>query len=161
MITDLLSLPTRGAWIEIRYWGIGKPKKSSLPTRGAWIEISMLPYPRRTSRVAPHAGSVDRNQNVGYISEDGVVSLPTRGAWIEIGHHCRKYKIHHVAPHAGSVDRNLKDVFGVTEGSASLPTQGSWFERNGSNQSRGRIFAGHPSHHEHGWPPVFLGRTRG
>ena len=35
----LSSLPTRGAWIEIRIvptYGVARP---SLPTRGAWIEI--------------------------------------------------------------------------------------------------------------------------
>ena len=35
----VLSLPVRGAWIEIacNYWGLGLAQ--SLPVRGAWIEI--------------------------------------------------------------------------------------------------------------------------
>jgi len=36
----LLSLPARGAWIEIGYKKISaRTIKSSLPARGAWIEI--------------------------------------------------------------------------------------------------------------------------
>ena len=33
------SLPTRGAWIEIAFFGLRFLRKGSLPTRGAWIEI--------------------------------------------------------------------------------------------------------------------------
>ena len=55
------SLPTRGAWIEILIAENGIQNQQSLPTRGAWIEIS-FPIPHdQTHRVAPHAGSVDRN----------------------------------------------------------------------------------------------------
>ena len=56
----------------------------SLPTRGAWIEIEALRDSRRGKSVAPHAGSVDRND-----------------AHRRVGH-----ALHGVAPHAGSVDRN-------------------------------------------------------
>ena len=76
-----LSLPTRGAWIEIQ----GLPKKfarsKSLPTRGAWIEIL-------------------NNQIFG----DFYLSLPTRGAWIEIINSWPKQPETAVAPHTGSVD---------------------------------------------------------
>ena len=55
-----LSLPIRGAWIEIqqlhRY---GAVIVGSLPIRGAWIEISMTPRVSRPRFVAPHPGSVD------------------------------------------------------------------------------------------------------
>ena len=38
-----LSLPTRGAWIEI-LWAKNKANcDASLPTRGAWIEIPLRP----------------------------------------------------------------------------------------------------------------------
>ena len=60
-----VSLPARGAWIEIhpvpQVYG-GDP---SLPARGAWIEIN----------IASGAPTSD------------VASLPARGAWIEIGLH--------------------------------------------------------------------------
>ena len=54
------SLPTRGAWIEIREWEKrAKDNKASLPTRGAWIEINPRMPAWRPSMVAPHPGSVD------------------------------------------------------------------------------------------------------
>ena len=59
----LLSLPVRGAWIEIGIRKIDmKGAGTSLPVRGAWIEIEY-------SSVMPKVY---------------VVSLPVRGAWIEI-----------------------------------------------------------------------------
>ena len=58
----VMSLPSRGAWIEIiASQGAAAPGWGSLPSRGAWIEI--LPGGR-----PPQAGA----------------SLPSRGAWIEI-----------------------------------------------------------------------------
>ena len=61
------SLPSRGAWIEIRTSGISwSIRPPSLPSRGAWIEIR----PGRTGKiylsVAPLAGSVDRNRSGQY-----------------------------------------------------------------------------------------------
>ena len=78
-----MSLPSRGAWIEI----LGPPsrpalKGGSLPSRGAWIEIT-------------------REE----MATMGVASLPSRGAWIEI--HATSavggYRFA-VAPLTGSVD---------------------------------------------------------
>ena len=56
-----LSLPVRGAWIEIFDRKNGTASDKSLPVRGAWIEI--------------------RNCAKLYA---GLGSLPVRGAWIEI-----------------------------------------------------------------------------
>ena len=54
------SLPVRGAWIEMRYAAIEPFVPRSLPVRGAWIEISVdLVALRKELRVAPRAGSVD------------------------------------------------------------------------------------------------------
>ena len=39
---NCLSLPVRGAWIEICYTPYVSISKKSLPVRGAWIEISMV-----------------------------------------------------------------------------------------------------------------------
>ena len=58
-----LSLPSRGAWIEIQQQNRGKNLPVSLPSRGAWIEIVENWYLMT--------------------NKDG--SLPSRGAWIEIG----------------------------------------------------------------------------
>ena len=60
--TDVLSLPSRGAWIEI-HGGHPPPGRAdeSLPSRGAWIEITETLYVDEAKLVAPLAGSVDRN----------------------------------------------------------------------------------------------------
>ena len=47
---SVASLPVRGAWIEICSSGRWKPLRQSLPVRGAWIEIS--PRKRTTARQA-------------------------------------------------------------------------------------------------------------
>ena len=58
-----LSLPVRGAWVEIYAVGKAAGLALSLPVRGAWVEISSH---RAGSSVAAR-------------------SLPVRGAWVEIG----------------------------------------------------------------------------
>ena len=56
-----MSLPMRGAWIEIYYLTLIMGGTSrSLPMRGAWIEIGfMAAQQAKNLEVAPHAGSVD------------------------------------------------------------------------------------------------------
>ena len=56
-----LSLPLRGAWIEIYKYNSSALATASLPLRGAWIEISSLWEKRMRS-----------------------MSLPMWGVWIEI-----------------------------------------------------------------------------
>ena len=55
------SLPTRGAWIEIKTaTKHATTMLASLPTRGAWIEICSFAGSRESKfKVAPHTGSVD------------------------------------------------------------------------------------------------------
>ena len=55
----VLSLPMRGAWIEITIMYIITIILSSLPMRGAWIEIYTYCSNKFRRIVAPHAGSVD------------------------------------------------------------------------------------------------------
>ena len=77
----MLSLPVRGAWIEIlpaRGW---KAAAKSLPVRGAWIEIAIA---GTKCWILP--------------------SLPVRGAWIEIPLLRWGWRLDLVAPRAGSVD---------------------------------------------------------
>ena len=81
-----VSLPSRGAWIEISWSGGQTARRQSLPSRGAWIEIC---HPGRPAPRPPR-------------------SLPSRGAWIEITVTDRTIKAICVAPLAGSVDRNLR-----------------------------------------------------
>ena len=76
-----MSLPVRGAWIEMERTITRFKRIVSLPVRGAWIEMSMT---------GKHA--------------DLIVSLPVRGAWIEISYWQRVIYDVIVAPRAGSVD---------------------------------------------------------
>ena len=54
-----LSLPVRGAWIEICDDVPESRIFASLPVRGAWIEIFRKPLRHCETDVAPRAGSVD------------------------------------------------------------------------------------------------------
>ena len=57
----------------------------SLPSRGAWIEIQVDGEEILVQQlVAPLAGSVDRNANGDTSVMRNNASLPSRGAWIEI-----------------------------------------------------------------------------
>ena len=55
----LLSLPVRGAWIEILLPILIYHNFLSLPVRGAWIEIQPSSLLVDKCAVAPRAGSVD------------------------------------------------------------------------------------------------------
>ena len=103
----LLSLPTRGAWIEMPDLLYFRQATKSLPTRGAWIEIgkkgsywasnrSRSPHGERglkyssKSIFAPHtqcrSPHGERGLKLLLVQTVAAVfgSLPTRGAWIEI-----------------------------------------------------------------------------
>ena len=101
---DELSLPIRGAWIEIiRTMGF-VVNRVSLPIRGAWIEI--------TSQANAYASGASRSpsgeRGLKYLlpryDDGGNQSLPIRGAWIEIAGSRRYCSVSRVAPHPGSVD---------------------------------------------------------
>ena len=77
-----MSLPSRGAWIEISPKLLAQSREKSLPSRGAWIEIQ-APEP---------SGALC------------MPSLPSRGAWIEIDRVEHLKTLRDVAPLAGSVD---------------------------------------------------------
>ena len=77
-----MSLPARGAWIEILACLASRRPVWSLPARGAWIEI-----PKVESE-----------------SKFRFMSLPARGAWIEMVYKQLPRRIGIVAPRTGSVD---------------------------------------------------------
>ena len=54
-----MSLPARGAWIEIFPGYSRNPLPTSLPARGAWIEIEDVTGDTLVQNVAPRTGSVD------------------------------------------------------------------------------------------------------
>ena len=63
ILSCLLSLPPRGAWIEIlNLQSMNGIRCLSLPPRGAWIEMSSTDVMASGMAVAPPTGSVDRNQ---------------------------------------------------------------------------------------------------
>ena len=79
---DKMSLPVRGAWIEISQIQAKHQGNSvSLPVRGAWIEIGRSNHDHRYS-----------------------VSLPVRGARIEILQRSLVVLVGFVAPCEGSED---------------------------------------------------------
>ena len=83
------SLPSRGAWIEIfLIYHSARETGLSLPSRGAWIEIDLRRKLSSGCKVAPLAGSVDRNESL-----------------------CGRHGRWEVAPLAGSVDRNDRGAF--------------------------------------------------
>ena len=53
-----LSLPVRGAWVEIARFAILSRRMLSLPVRGAWVEILPARGWKAAAKVAPRAGSV-------------------------------------------------------------------------------------------------------
>ena len=100
----MLSLPSRGAWIEILEYKSPYGRQLSLPSRGAWIEIIVLAEDkvRRAGR-SPHGerGLKSPLVNPPYWWSK---SLPSRGAWIEMPRHRFRASEWTVAPLTGSVD---------------------------------------------------------
>ena len=127
-LTDM-SLPSRGAWIEMSPLRRIPSRPWSLPSRGAWIEI-VTPCCSIASRllVAPLAGSVDRNtiylaQCISYFTV-----APLAGSVDRNVHILRVAAVDDVAPLAGSVDRNKSPATRLPEPWTSLPSRGAWIE---------------------------------
>ena len=55
----ILSLPSRGVWIEMMLSSTVSVTFWSLPSRGVWIEMVLKVFNDRVVIVAPLAGSVD------------------------------------------------------------------------------------------------------
>ncbi len=110
-----MSLPERGAWIEIIFRLVHRSEHGmSLPVRGAWIEIGYIRLCRKSFCRRSLRGERGLKFRIGVIctihicrslrGERGLklhtgknekkeaASLPERGAWIEIGYIrlCRK-----------------------------------------------------------------------
>ena len=80
-----VSLPSRGAWIEIPQFLIaGIFALESLPSRGAWIEICKFTvYVNLRWCRSPH-GERGLKLLIILICSNVCKSLPSRGAWIEM-----------------------------------------------------------------------------
>ena len=75
-----MSLPVRGAWVEMWKPTSSTMRRMSLPVRGAWVEMLEC---------------IDGGNGIG--------SLPVRGAWVEIAATVQRSSSDVVAPRAGSV----------------------------------------------------------
>ena len=103
----VLSLPSRGAWIEICSWAALLRPYSVAPLTGSVDRNKFQHRANPLCFVAPLTGSVDRNVWSKDPKKARPLSLPSRGAWIEIGLGSILGIGGAVAPLTGSVDRNL------------------------------------------------------
>ena len=84
LAAEFESLPSRGAWIEIRRRGLRPQRRPwSLPSRGAWIEILSCFQNNLHSASLPSRGAWIEIL-LGFAGTVSQVSLPSRGAWIEM-----------------------------------------------------------------------------
>ena len=138
-----MSLPVRGAWIEIPCPRTVRTARPSLPVRGAWIEIESaagrepcrvcrspcgergLKCPRRRTWANDACRSPCGERGLKFFDCFPVggflLSLPVRGAWIEI---------------CGSRPR--------TYGCPSLPVRGAWIEIRQIFAARSRAYCRSP-----------------
>ena len=101
----------------------------SLPSRGAWIEIPAAGRPWQLPAVAPLAGSVDRNFRAEIAHIHHLDVAPLAGS-VDRNNAARgqKRKKSKVAPLAGSVDRNYPSHPSACFARWSLPSRGAWIE---------------------------------
>ena len=100
-----MSLPVRGAWIEMFQTRLAKLLLSSLPVRGAWIEIVSSERQTTSGLCRSPCGERGLKWHVCHVNPFAWQSLPVRGAWIEILLRCKPGRL-----------------------SASLPVRGAWIE---------------------------------
>ena len=126
----LLSLPSRGAWIEISQKPSQPSSLGSVAPLAGSVDRNYTPEQDglKMPWVAPLAGSVDRNENLDIRPITPEESLPSRGAWIEIARRHEDQRMAPVAPLAGSVDRNWGGNKSAIQTNQSLPSRGAWIE---------------------------------
>ena len=155
-VLDIMSLPSRGAWIEILLSRLINQAIQSLPSRGAWIEMSLRfllsPLSRRRSLhgerglklcpvlmfafshiVAPFTGSVD---------------------WNSFTQLTQPYSFQ-VAPFTGSVDWNRQTNWVSLWHILSLPSRGAWIEITGVSRKL-RLYLRRSLHGERGLKFFYL-----
>ena len=125
----LLSLPARGAWIEILFSLAFSPLSLVAPREGSVDRNFQRGIPSFCQlHVAPREGSVDRNVFIRFISDWSRVA-PREGS-VDRNKEAltmAKEKIE-VAPREGSVDRNQKCTALHDLYCTSLPARGAWIE---------------------------------
>ena len=101
-----LSLPVRGAWIEMCHGQSGNDvHRWSLPVRGAWIEMTKTPTQKDVEGRRSPCGERGLKSVLPAPAESRHASLPVRGAWIEIAR-----------------------MRSASARAASLPVRGAWIE---------------------------------
>ena len=125
--TELSSLPSRGAWIEMYQSLRQQHERIVAPLAGSVdrnpTEVSGTPR----LCVAPLAGSVDRNISRSSPTSDIIVA-PLAGSVDRNSYISRLRMSLMVAPLAGSVDRNGLNVLLWIMNLWSLPSRGAWIE---------------------------------
>ena len=145
----VVSLPVRGAWIEMMRRFRNARSLRSLPVRGAWIEMRPLIDGGRGILSLPVRGAWIEIPSISTLCHSPP-SLPVRGAWIEIetagerkqkrcgrspcGERGLKYQVVNfsVVAYGRSPcgERGLKYRYANGQGSptVSLPVRGAWIE---------------------------------
>ena len=122
------SLPVRGAWVEITTSEYFFPPTTSLPVRGAWVEMELVSIPRRPSVCRSPCGERGLKFRAGLVHEQLGLSLPVRGAWVEMGLSCAGSGFALSLPVRGAwveIGRWAAKNFLAT---VSLPVRGAWVE---------------------------------
>ena len=126
-VQHFLSLPARGAWIEMVQTLMREKRLGSLPARGAWIEISARLSLSACSCRSPH-GERGLKYRSYPLQNEGYLSLPARGAWIEMRFGRAGRRAARRSPHG---ERGLKSHPRPARSgrqSGSLPARGAWIE---------------------------------
>ena len=119
-----MSLPPRGAWIEISKKRQIMSIVRSLPPRGAWIEIPIKCAIARPLPSLPPRGAwieiIKPCESVGALA-----SLPPRGAWIEMPRHVLQAKIRNGRSPRGERGLKLTLYYPINSSLAVAPPAGS------------------------------------
>ena len=127
-----LSLPMRGAWIEIYPFGFNLKRFSRRsPCGGAWIEMNIAGCPGLTAWSLPMRERGLKFQRSS-ITDRERRSLPMRGAWIEIypfGFNLKRFSRR--SPCGGAwIEMNIAGCPGLTAWSLPMRERGLKFQRS-------------------------------
>ena len=100
---NVVSLPVRGAWVEISPDELEALRTPSLPVRGAWVEIQSQASYAASQESLPVRGAWVEIWSNRYAPQTLMQSLPVRGAWVEMPQAAKRAGAVIVAPRAGSV----------------------------------------------------------
>ena len=85
-----MSLPVRGAWVEMVVTASFGASSESLPVRGAWVEICPSQMDENTGFCRSPCGERGLKYQPARHKVIAFLSLPVRGAWVEIYDNTRR-----------------------------------------------------------------------